>query len=75
MLNKIRGGMKVVGVRSPGFGDRKKQSLEDIAVVLTGAKVLVKILEKNLINVKLDNLGKAGRIIVSKIHNNSWWFW
>ncbi len=38
MLNKLRGGMKVVGVRATGFGDRKKQLLEDIAV-LTGSKV------------------------------------
>ncbi len=65
VLNKLRGGMKVVGVRSPGFGDRKKQLLEDIAV-LTGAKVFSEDIGEKLENVKLDNLGKAGRIIVSK---------
>ncbi len=57
--------MKVVGVRSPGFGDRKKQLFEDYAV-LTGAKVFSEDIGEKLENVKLDNLGKAGRIIVSK---------
>ncbi len=56
VLNKIRGGMKVVGVRSPGFGD-KKQLLEDIDV-LTGAKVFSEDIGEKLENVKLDNLGK-----------------
>ncbi len=54
-----------MGVRSPGFGDRKKQLLEDIDV-LTGAKVFSEDIGEKLENVKLDNLGKTGRIIVSK---------
>ncbi len=65
MINKLRAGMKVVGVRSPGFGDRKKQLLEDIAV-LTGAQVICEDIGEKLENLKLDNLGKAGRVIVSK---------
>ncbi|XXM90152.1 chaperonin GroEL [Candidatus Hodgkinia cicadicola] len=65
VVNKLRTGLKVVGVRCPGFGDRKKLMLEDIAV-LTGAQVISEELGTKLENVTLDKLGKANRIVVSK---------
>ncbi|XXN13866.1 MAG: chaperonin GroEL [Candidatus Hodgkinia cicadicola] len=65
VVNKLRTGLKVVGVRCPSFGDRKKLMLEDIAV-LTGAQVISEDFGAKLESATLDKLGKAGRVIVSK---------
>ncbi|MFP3039441.1 MAG: chaperonin GroEL [Candidatus Hodgkinia cicadicola] len=65
VVNKLRAGLKVVGVRAPGFGDRKKQILEDIAV-LTGAQVVSEDVGAKLENVTLDKFGKARKVVVSK---------
>ncbi|XXM93517.1 chaperonin GroEL [Candidatus Hodgkinia cicadicola] len=65
VVNKLRTGLKVVGVKCPGFGDRRKHMLEDIAV-LTGAQVVSEDLGAKLENVTVDKLGKAGRVVVSK---------
>ncbi|XXM93387.1 MAG: chaperonin GroEL [Candidatus Hodgkinia cicadicola] len=65
VVNKLRTGLKVVGVRCPGFGDRKKLMLEDIAV-LTGAQVISEDFGAKLESVTLDKLGKAGRIVISR---------
>ncbi len=65
VVNKMRAGLKVVGVRAPGFGDRKKHMLEDIAV-LTGAQVVSEDTGAKLENVTLDKFGKARKVVVSK---------
>ncbi len=65
VVNKMRAGLKVVGVRAPGFGDRKKYMLEDMAV-LTGAQVVSEDIGAKLENVTLDKLGKARKVVVSK---------
>ena len=56
VVNKLRGGLKVAAVKAPGFGDRRKAMLEDIAVV-TGGQVISEDLGIKLENVKLDMLG------------------
>src|SRR5438046_2421811 len=58
VVNKLRGGLKVAAVKAPGFGDRRKAMLEDIAVV-TGGQVISEDIGIKLENVKLDMLGKA----------------
>ena len=58
VVNKLRGGLKVAAVKAPGFGDRRKAMLEDIAV-LTGGQVITDDLGIKLENVKLNDLGKA----------------
>ncbi len=65
VVNKIRGILKVLAVKAPGFGDRRKAMLEDIAV-LTGGKLIAEELGIKIENVKLDDLGKAKRITVDK---------
>jgi len=65
VVNKIRGTIQVCAVKAPGFGDRRKAMLEDIAI-LTGGKVIAEELGVKLENVKLDDLGKAKRITVDK---------
>ncbi|GKQ42125.1 60 kDa chaperonin [Companilactobacillus sp. RD055328] len=65
VLNKIRGTFNVVAVKAPGFGDRRKAQLEDIAM-LTGATVITSDLGLELKDVKLEQLGQAGRITVTK---------
>ncbi len=60
VVNKLRGGLKVAAVKAPGFGDRRKAMLEDIAV-LTGGQVISEDLGIKLENVTLDMLGKAKR--------------
>src|ERR1700761_9617352 len=65
VVNKLRGGLKVVAVKAPGFGDRRKAMLEDIAV-LTGGTVISEDLGIKLENVKLNDLGKAKKILVEK---------
>lgn len=65
VVNKIRGVLNVVAVKAPGFGDRRKAMLEDIAI-LTGGEVISEDKGIKLENVKLDYLGKARRVTVSK---------
>lgn len=65
VINKLRGIINVVAVRAPGFGDRRKSFLEDIAV-LTGAQLITEDLGLNLGNIFLDQLGVAKRICVTK---------
>ena len=62
VVNKLRGGLKVAAVKAPGFGDRRKAMLEDIAI-LTGGQVISEDLGIKLENVTLDMLGKAKRVI------------
>src|SRR2546428_4261751 len=65
VVNKLRGGLKVAAVKAPGFGDRRKAMLEDIAI-LAGGQVISEDLGIKLENVTLDMLGKAQRIRVEK---------
>jgi chaperonin GroEL len=65
VVNKIRGTLNVVAVKAPGFGDRRKAILEDIAV-LTGGRLLTEDLGIKLENVTIADLGKAKRIVVGK---------
>ena len=65
VVNKLRGGLKIAAVKAPGFGDRRKAMLEDIAV-LTGGTVVSEDLGIKLENVTLDMLGKAKRVTINK---------
>jgi chaperonin GroEL len=65
VLNKIRGTFNVVAVKAPGFGDRRKAMLEDIAT-LTGGTVITSDLGLELKDTKLDQLGKAGKVTITK---------
>jgi len=65
VVNKLRGGLKVVAVKAPGFGDRRKSMLEDIAI-LTGGQVISEDLGVKLENVKLTDLGSCKRVKVDK---------
>jgi len=65
VVNKLRGGLKVAAVKAPGFGDRRKAMLEDIAT-LTAGQVISEDLGIKLENVTVDMLGRAKRIILSK---------
>src|SRR5579871_1286462 len=65
VVNKLRGALKVAAVKAPGFGDRRKQMLEDIAI-LTGAEVIAEELGLKLKNTKLSQLGQARRVVVDK---------
>jgi chaperonin GroEL len=65
VVNKLRGGLKVAGVKAPGFGDRRKAMLQDIAV-LTGGTAISEDLGIKLDNVKLDMLGRAKKVMVEK---------
>jgi chaperonin GroEL len=65
VVNKIRGTLACVAVKAPGFGDRRKAMLEDIAI-LTGGKVIAEELGLKLENVSLNDLGKAKKIVVDK---------
>ena len=65
VVNKLRGGLKVSAVKAPGFGDRRKAMLEDIAI-LTGGQVISEDLGIKLENVKLNDLGSAKRVKVDK---------
>ena len=65
VVNKLRGGLRVAAVKAPGFGDRRKAMLEDIAV-LTGGQVISEDLGIKLENVTLDMLGKAKRVTITK---------
>ena len=65
VVNKLRGTLQVCAVKAPGFGDRRKAMLEDIAV-LTGGKCITEDLGIKLDSISLDDLGKAKRIVVEK---------
>jgi chaperonin GroEL len=65
VVNKLRGGLKVVAVKAPGFGDRRKAMLEDIGI-LTGGQVISEDLGIKLENVTLAMLGKAKRVLIEK---------
>nr|WP_294525334.1 chaperonin GroEL [uncultured Rhodopila sp.] len=65
VVNKLRGGLKIAAVKAPGFGDRRKAILEDIAI-LTGGTVISEDLGIKLESVKLTDLGKAKRILIEK---------
>ena len=65
VVNKLRGGLKVAAVKAPGFGDRRKAMLEDIAI-LTGGQVIAEDLGIKLENVTLQMLGKAKRVRIEK---------
>ena len=65
VVNKIRGGLKVAAVKAPGFGDRRKAMLEDIAV-LTGGKFISEDLGMKLDTTELSDLGRCERVIVDK---------
>ncbi|MBL9059802.1 MAG: chaperonin GroEL [Mangrovicoccus sp.] len=65
VVNKLRGGLKVAAVKAPGFGDRRKAMLQDIAI-LTGGQVISEDLGMKLENVTIDMLGRARKISISK---------
>src|SRR5271154_1099559 len=65
VVNKIRGTLQCVAVKAPGFGDRRKEMLEDIAI-LTGGKAISEDLGVKLENVKIEELGRAKKVIIDK---------
>jgi chaperonin GroEL len=65
VVNKLRGGLKIAAVKAPGFGDRRKAMLEDIAI-LTGGQVISEDLGIKLENVTLDMLGRAKKVLIEK---------
>ncbi|MDF2765498.1 MAG: groL [Rhodospirillales bacterium] len=65
VVNKLRGGLKVAAVKAPGFGDRRKAMLEDIAI-LTRGQVISEDLGIKLENVNLDMLGRAKKVVITK---------
>src|SRR5438094_3031122 len=65
VVNKLRGTITVSAVKAPGFGDRRKAMMEDIAI-LTGGKVISEDLGIKLENVRVEDLGRAKRIVIDK---------
>src|SRR5437868_7595706 len=65
VVNKLRGTLQAAAVKAPGFGDRRKAMLEDIAV-LTGGKAITEDLGLKLENLKIEDLGKAKKITIDK---------
>jgi chaperonin GroEL len=65
VLNKLRGMLNVIAVKAPGFGDRRKAMLQDIAI-LTGGTVITEELGRKLESVTINDLGKAGKVVVTK---------
>jgi chaperonin GroEL len=65
VVNRLRGTLKVAGVKAPGFGDRRKAMLEDIAT-LTGGRALTEDLGIKLENIKVEDLGRAKRVTIDK---------
>ena len=65
VVNKVRGTIKAAAVKAPGYGDRRKEMLEDIAI-LTGGRVISEDLGIKLENIQLDDLGQAKRIVIDK---------
>ncbi len=65
VVNKLRGGLKIAAVKAPGFGDRRKAMLQDIAI-LTGGQVISEDLGMKLENVGMDMLGRARKVRITK---------
>ena len=65
VVNKLRGGLKIAAVKAPGFGDRRKAMLEDLAI-LTGGTVISEDLGIKLENVTLQMLGRAKKVLIEK---------
>ena len=65
VVNKLRGTLKVAGVKAPGFGDRRKAMLEDIAI-LTGGRAITEDLGLKMESIKLDDLGRAKKVVIDK---------
>jgi chaperonin GroEL len=65
VVNKLRGTLKVAAVKAPGYGDRRKAMLEDIAI-LTGGKAITEDLGIKLENMKIEDLGRAKKIVIDK---------
>ncbi len=65
VLNKLKGGFSVLAVKAPGYGDRKKEVLEDIAIT-TGGQLITEELAHKLEDVELEQLGKASRVVSTK---------
>src|SRR6266576_2809729 len=65
VVNKLRGTINVAAVKAPGFGDRRKEMLQDLAI-LTGAKVISEDLGIKLENVKIEDLGSAKKVTINK---------
>src|SRR5437660_12676185 len=65
VVNKLRGTLNACAVKAPGFGDRRKAMLEDIAI-LTKGKVISEDLGIKLENIKIEDLGRAKRIVIDK---------
>ena len=65
VVNKLRGGLKIAAVKAPGFGDRRKAMLQDIAI-LTGGQVISEDLGMKLESVTLDMLGRAKKVLIKK---------
>ncbi|MFA6393975.1 MAG: chaperonin GroEL [Patescibacteria group bacterium] len=65
IVNKLRGTFNVLGIKAPGFGDRRKAMLEDIAI-LTGGKVITEDIGLKLDNINIEDLGKARKVIATK---------
>ncbi len=65
VLNKLRGVLNVVAVKAPGFGERRKRMLEDIAI-LTGGQVISEELGRKLESVRIEDLGRADKVVVTK---------
>ena len=65
VVNKLRGGLKVCAVKAPGFGDRRKSMLEDMAI-LTGATLISEETGRKFDSVSIEDLGRARRIVSSK---------
>ncbi len=65
VVNKLRGTFNVLAVKAPGFGDRRKEMLEDIAI-LTGGKLITEDLGLKLANVELSDLGRASKVVATK---------
>src|SRR5262249_52406033 len=65
VVNKLRGTLHTCAVKAPGFGDRRKAMLEDIAI-LTGGKAITEDLGIKLENIKLDDLGRTKKVVVDK---------
>jgi chaperonin GroEL len=67
VVNKLRGAFSALAVKAPGFGDRRKAMLQDIAI-LTGGRVITEELGLKLENTKIEDLGQAGKVIATKEH-------
>ena len=65
VVNKLRGILNVAAVKAPGFGDRRKAMLEDIAI-LTGGKLITEDIGFKLENLSIDDLGTAKRVVITK---------